>query len=121
MEILNCLPTKNFTIRPSESILTASKLLIENHLHRLPIIDSTNAAHTIISVLTQSKILRFVAAQELDAKFLNCTLKELGIGTYSKLITARADTPLIEIMRTFTAQGISSVPIVDENSISILY
>lgn len=58
---LHCLPTQNITISPSESLLAASKLLVENRLHRLPIIELKGDSEVIISVLTQSKILKFIA------------------------------------------------------------
>jgi predicted transcriptional regulator len=53
----------------------------------------------------------------VDLTALNTTIGELGIGTYDKLISARHDTPLIEILRLFISKGISSVPIVDKENV----
>lgn len=111
-------------MHPSESLLNASLLLLQHHLHRLPILESSEKSDNIISVLTQSKILRFIAAnviyiliQEMNQDLLKCKMKDLKIGVYSNLITAHTDTPLVDILRLFISKRISSIPIIDENSI----
>jgi 5'-AMP-activated protein kinase, regulatory gamma subunit len=48
---------------------------------------------------------------------MNITIAELRIGTYKDLITARLDTPLIDILRLFLSKHISSIPILDDQSI----
>lgn len=55
--------------------------------------------------------------QDLDLSSLNYKIGDLKLGTYDNLITARHDTPLIEILRLFISKGISSVPIVDKNDV----
>lgn len=62
-------------------------------------------------------ICELLTIQDLDLTRLNSTIGELKIGTYENLISARHDTPLIEILRLFISKGISSVPIVDENKV----
>ncbi|KAI8892903.1 hypothetical protein BC833DRAFT_616062 [Globomyces pollinis-pini] len=111
-DTLKCLPNSTITIQPLESLYNASRLLIKNHLHRLPLLESTPKSDTIISVLTQNKILRFIAAHETDSELMNRTLKDIGIGTFKNLIT---ETPLIDILKLFIRKRISSVPIVDKD------
>lgn len=62
MNVLRCLPSNNIIVTPNDTLLAASKLLINNKLHRLPIIDSMENSDQILSVLTQIKILRFLAS-----------------------------------------------------------
>jgi predicted transcriptional regulator len=119
-DVLHCLPLKNIIVHPSESLLNASLLLLQHHLHRLPILESSESSDNVISVLTQSKILRFIAANEMNQDLLKCKMKDLKIGVYSNLITARTDTPLVDILRLFISKRISSIPIIDENSIACL-
>ena len=114
-DVLKCLPTNSITIHPSESLCEASKLLLNNQLHRLPLIDSTPTSDTIVSVLTQSKILRFIAANEVNQTLLEKTIGELGLGTFENLITIEPSTQLIEILLIFIDKRISSVPIVDSD------
>jgi 5'-AMP-activated protein kinase regulatory gamma subunit len=63
--IIKCLPSKNYIVNPMESLLVGSKILVDYKLHRLPMIDITPTSETIVSVLTESKILSFVAAHVL--------------------------------------------------------
>ena len=53
----------------------------------------------------------------MNPVLLRCTIEELGIGTFKNLVTAKLDTPLIDLMRLFISERISSIPIVDDNSI----
>jgi CBS domain-containing protein len=67
---LNDLPFKNLSpeylvkLTPDATLLDAAKLLLELNIHRLPIVSDSNL---ILSVLSQSKIVRFVA---LNVTFL---------------------------------------------------
>ena len=63
------LHTRHRFCKPSELILIlflrvseASKLLIDNELHRLPLLDTAKGHESIISVITQYKILKYIAA-----------------------------------------------------------
>jgi hypothetical protein len=66
--VLHCLPLKNVIVSPNDSLMAASKLLILNKLHRLPIIDSMPNSDQVLSVLTQIKILRFIASTQVWTK-----------------------------------------------------
>ncbi|KAL2911632.1 AMP-activated serine/threonine-protein kinase regulatory subunit [Polyrhizophydium stewartii] len=111
---IGCLPKQNVTIHPLDSLYHAGHLLIDSHLHRLPLIDHSEAADTIVSVITQNKILRFIAANVPHFPELDCTLGELGIGSFGRLETASPDTPLIDVLKKLISRRLSSLPIVDE-------
>lgn len=61
---LNDLPYKNFSpeslvrLTPDATLFDAAKRLLELKIHRLPIVSDD---HLILSVLSQSKIVRFIA------------------------------------------------------------
>jgi predicted transcriptional regulator len=61
---LNQLQFKNFSpesfvmLNPDATLLDAAKLLLKSKIHRLPIVSDD---HLILSVLSQSKIVRFIA------------------------------------------------------------
>ena len=59
--IIKCLPPTSVTIDPMDTLLKASTILDANRLHRLPVVEHSNNADSILTVLTQYKILRFVA------------------------------------------------------------
>ncbi|KAJ3312654.1 5'-AMP-activated protein kinase subunit gamma-1 [Boothiomyces sp. JEL0838] len=51
---------------------------------------------------------------------MNVTLKEMKVGTFDNLITAKYDNLLIDILNIFIKQKISSVPVVDEEGAILL-
>ncbi|XP_030846347.1 5'-AMP-activated protein kinase subunit gamma-1 isoform X2 [Strongylocentrotus purpuratus] len=105
-------------INPDQSLFEAVKMLIQQKIHRLPVID--NATGNVIYILTHKRILKFLALlQKTEIKspsFLKKTLKELNIGTYTNIATARPDTPLITALNMFINKRVSALPIVDENN-----
>ncbi|KAJ8329781.1 AMP-activated serine/threonine-protein kinase regulatory subunit [Batrachochytrium dendrobatidis] len=110
---IGCLPSHIVTIHPMDSLYEASRLLIENKLHRLPLIDRIDNADIIVSVVTQNKILKFIAANVSKFPQMDLTLQELGIGTYANIETATPDTTLIDVLKKLITRRISSLPIVD--------
>ncbi|XP_041478280.1 5'-AMP-activated protein kinase subunit gamma-1-like isoform X2 [Lytechinus variegatus] len=105
-------------INPDQSLFEAVKMLIQQKIHRLPVIDQ--ATGNVIYILTHKRILKFLALlQKTEIKspsFLKKTLKELNIGTYNNIATARPDTPLITALSMFINKRVSALPIVDENN-----
>ena len=52
------------SISPMQNLYFAASLLVDNRIHRLPLIDSNEVTGTefVVSVTTQFRILKFVAA-----------------------------------------------------------
>ncbi|CAF0865921.1 unnamed protein product [Rotaria sordida] len=104
------------SIKPSESLFEAVRILLENHVHRLPIIDPiTNNA---VFILTHKRILRFFYLYIYDwpqPSFMSKTLEELQIGTYDNLITIEETTTVIEALNYFVKRRISALPVVDKD------
>ncbi|KAJ3015027.1 UNVERIFIED_CONTAM: AMP-activated serine/threonine-protein kinase regulatory subunit, partial [Siphonaria sp. JEL0065] len=92
-----------------------SRILLEHHLYRLPLVDDSQNAEVIVSVVTEFKILRYIAENCADNPLARKSLRELGLGTYKNVKTATADTPLITVLNMFVKDKISAVPIQDEN------
>ncbi|KND00647.1 AMP-activated serine/threonine-protein kinase regulatory subunit SNF4 [Spizellomyces punctatus DAOM BR117] len=111
MEVLR---PRNISIHPMQTLYEASKLLLDDHLHRLPLVDRSGDQETVVSVVTQYKILKYLAANAPAVTKLDVTLKDLGIGTFENLATATATTPLITVLNLFIERKISAVPIVDD-------
>ncbi|TDL28573.1 CBS-domain-containing protein [Rickenella mellea] len=128
---------------PSASLYDAAKRLIQTHARRLPLLDNdTETGHEIIvSVLTQYRLLKFIAINcAHQISYLHMSLRKLGIGTYvtaspnspvqegekSKdynpyhpIATATLTTPVFDVVHMFSERGISAVPIIDENGIVV--
>ncbi|KAJ3134708.1 AMP-activated serine/threonine-protein kinase regulatory subunit [Physocladia obscura] len=107
------------SIHPMQSLYEASRILLEHHLYRLPLVDDSQHAAVIVSVVTEFKILRYIAENFPDASVARQTLRELGLGMHQNLKTAAPNTPLITVLKMFVKDKISAVPIQDENGIFI--
>ncbi|XP_035826788.1 5'-AMP-activated protein kinase subunit gamma-2 [Aplysia californica] len=105
------------SIGPDASLFDAVKKLVESHVHRLPVIDETTG--NAIYILTHKRILRFLHLyiKELPRpSFMTKSIKELEIGTFSNVITATLETPLIQALTLFVDHRISALPVVDTSS-----
>ena len=71
----------------------------------------------IVSVLTQYRILKFIAMNYQDEKTLRQPLSELKIGIYTDLAVADLSTPVMSVIDMFVKRRISAVPIVDEEGV----
>ncbi|XP_059172992.1 5'-AMP-activated protein kinase subunit gamma-2-like isoform X2 [Physella acuta] len=111
------------SINPDASLYDAVKTLLENRVHRLPVVDESTG--NAIYILTHKRILRFLHLyiKELpQPSFMKKSIKELGIGTYNNVITATPDTPIIKALSLFVDHRISALPVVDSTGqVSNLY
>jgi len=103
-------------ILPDASLFDAAALLVDNKIHRLPVLD----AHcgNVLYILTQKPILRFLfyhVPNLPDASYLSDSISELKIGTYNDIEVATQDTSIFTALEKFVNKRISALPIVDEN------
>ncbi|XP_032780208.2 uncharacterized protein LOC116918596 isoform X1 [Daphnia magna] len=102
------------SISPDASLFDAIYTLISNRIHRLPVIDPQTG--NVLYIVTHKRILRFLFLYLKDMpkpSFMNKTLRELNIGTYVNVETARPDTPIITALTKFVERRVSALPIVD--------
>ncbi|GFZ43833.1 5'-AMP-activated protein kinase subunit gamma [Saitozyma sp. JCM 24511] len=125
-------PPPLLSVHPLRPLYDACRFLIRTHARRLPLIDKDpqTDAEVVISVLTQYRVLKFIAMNCRDiTQYLTASVQELGIGTYVSappdgeakakpfypIATATLQTTVFDVVHMFSEQGISAVPIVDEN------
>lgn len=92
--------------------------MLRSRARRIPLIsaDSQTSRPYVVSVVTQYRILKFIAVNvDLTAK-LRKPLSEIRLGTYEKLSTASMDTPVIDVINEMVNRSISSIPIVTSES-----
>lgn len=89
--------------------------MLKSRARRIPLIDLDDETQQemVVSVLTQFRILKFVAVNVRETQMLRKPLCDLGIGTYEGVVTAGMDTPVINVIHQLVEKDISSVPIVD--------
>ncbi|XP_076328385.1 5'-AMP-activated protein kinase subunit gamma-1-like isoform X2 [Tachypleus tridentatus] len=104
------------SIGPNESLYEAIKKLIQYKIHRLPVIDPQS--RNVLYILTHKRILKFLFLyfSELPKpSYLNQTLQDLQIGTYTNIAAAREDTPVIVALNQFIERRVSALPVVNEH------
>ena len=74
--------------------------------------DETDRA-MVVSVVTQYRILKFVATNVTETQKLKKPLKDLHVGTYHGLKTAHMKSPVMDVIHMLVKDNISSVPILD--------
>lgn len=96
----------------------ACRRLLESRARRIPLvdIDDETKREMVVSVITQYRILKFIAVNVTETEMLKKPVAEIGLGTYGNLQTANMDTPVIDVIHMMVKKSISSVPIVDENN-----
>ncbi|KAK2582504.1 hypothetical protein KPH14_004803 [Odynerus spinipes] len=102
------------SIGPDASLYEAIRTLIQNRIHRLPVIDPDTG--NVLYILTHKRILRFLFLyiHELPKpSFTNKTLRELRIGTFENIETATEETSIILALKKFVERRVSALPVID--------
>ncbi|CAL8072931.1 unnamed protein product [Orchesella dallaii] len=104
-------------IDPDASLYDAICCLVNNRIHRLPIIDQQTG--NVLHILTHKRILKFLFLyiHEIPRPaFMNQKLGDVRIGTFDDVETAREDTSIIQALQKFLDRRVSALPIVDEQN-----
>ncbi|KAK6464594.1 gamma subunit of 5'-AMP-activated protein kinase [Scheffersomyces coipomensis] len=105
------------SIHPFKSLYEACVKMLESRARRIPLIDEDEKTHReiVVSVLTQYRILKFVALNCKETKMLLKPIRNIqGLGTIKDISTCTMNTPVIEVIHLLAHKSVSSVPIVDE-------
>ena len=76
--------------------------------------DSQSERSWAVSVLSQYRVLEFVADNVGETKLLRKPLKDINVGTYDNLHVAFMDTLAVDVIHMMFDCGISSVPILGD-------
>ncbi|KAL9109834.1 MAG: hypothetical protein Q9227_005537 [Pyrenula ochraceoflavens] len=107
-------PPETVAVDPEKPLYQACRKMLHSRARRIPLIsaDSQTGRPYVVSVVTQYRILKFIAVNlDITAK-LRKPLREIRLGTYEKVTSASMDTPAIEVINLMVDQSISCVPIV---------
>ncbi|OQD86524.1 hypothetical protein PENANT_c007G00930 [Penicillium antarcticum] len=118
---LGVAPPETISIDPERPLYEACRRMLESRARRIPLVtsDSQTERPHVLSVITQYRILKFVAVNVPDTQQLRRPLGELLLGSYDNVATASMDTPVIDVIHILVERSISSVPIV--NSEGVVY
>ncbi|KAL7663874.1 CBS domain-containing protein [[Candida] zeylanoides] len=111
-------PIETASIHPFKSLYEACVKMLNSKARRVPLIDEDEKTHReiVVSVLTQYRILKFVALNCKETKMLLKPIRDLqGLGNPKEISTCTMTTPVIEVIHLLTHKSVSSIPIVDES------
>lgn len=100
--------TRNVTIAfRATTVDGAARLMRENHVGCLVVVDEAGGLRIVVGVLTDRDIVTAVVAPGLDPATL-C----VGDVMSTDLVTAREDDSLIDLMRAMRRKGVRRIPVV---------
>jgi 5'-AMP-activated protein kinase regulatory gamma subunit len=113
---INVQPLESISVHPSRALYDACRQMLKTRARRIPLVDvdDETGREMVVSVITQYRILKFIAVNVTETEMLKKSVSEIGIGTYGDLKTADMDTPVIDVIHMMVDKNISSVPILDE-------
>ncbi|ORY13171.1 nuclear protein SNF4 [Clohesyomyces aquaticus] len=114
---LGVTPIETVSIHPERPLYEACRKMLASRARRIPLVDIDDETHRamVVSVITQYRILKFVAVNVKETQLLRMPLKDLKVGTFEGLETANMDTPVVDVIHSLVKKSISSVPILDHD------
>lgn len=103
------------SIDPHASLFDAIKALVQEKVHRLPVVDPETG--NVLYILTHKRLLKFLFLYYHDlplSRNLDKPIRELDLGTYDNIATTTMNTPLIDALHAFNERRVSALPVVDE-------
>lgn len=108
-------PLDTASIHPSRPLYEACIRMMDATSRRIPLIDQDEETHReiVVSVLTQYRILTFVALNCRETHFLKRPIGELNIITKKNVASCQMTTPVIDVIQLLSQGNVASIPIVD--------
>ncbi|KAI1283440.1 hypothetical protein F5Y07DRAFT_153597 [Xylaria sp. FL0933] len=117
---IGVLPIETVSVHPSKPLYEACSRMLKTRARRIPLvdIDDETGRETVVSVITQYRILKFIAVNtEQYTSLLKKTVREIGLGTYTNIQTGTMTQSVLDIINLMVTNNISAVPIVDKNNV----
>ena len=107
------------SVNPMVPLYEACRRMLGSRARRIPLIDIDDETQQemVVSVLTQFRILKFIAFNVRETRQLRKPLRELDMVTDREIATAQMHTPVMTVIHMLVQRDISSVPIVDNNGL----
>ena len=106
------------TVTPQESLDDAWRIMIEEHISRLPVVDKRGK---MVGIVSEKQILRYSpsAATTLDAFEIQGVMNRITVEKVmtKDVITIAPDTPIEEAARIMADNEISGIPVVSGDSL----
>jgi 5'-AMP-activated protein kinase, regulatory gamma subunit len=114
---IGVVPLETVSVHPMRPLYEACRRMLKTRARRIPLVDTDDETgrETVVSVITQYRILKFIAVNnEQHTMLLKKPVGELGLGTYTNLATATMNSSVLDVIHLMVKHNISAVPIVDQ-------
>ncbi|EDO19452.1 hypothetical protein Kpol_1002p100 [Vanderwaltozyma polyspora DSM 70294] len=114
---IGAVPLDTESIHPSRPLYEACVMMLNSRSRRIPLIDQDEetSREIVVSVLTQYRILKFIALNCRETHFLKKPISELNIIAKGNLRSCQMSTPVIDVIQLLSQGNVSSIPIVDDD------
>ncbi|KAG5923474.1 hypothetical protein E4U42_004951 [Claviceps africana] len=116
---IGSIPIETVSVHPSRPLYEACRRMLKTRARRIPLVDVDEGTgkETVISVITQYRILKFIAVNnEHNTVMLKKTVRDIGLGTYSNLATIHMNHTVLDAIHMMVDRNISCIPIVDSEN-----
>ncbi|KYK60876.1 nuclear protein SNF4 [Drechmeria coniospora] len=113
---IGAIPIETVSVHPCQPLYEACRRMLKTRARRIPLVDvdDETGRDTVISVITQYRILKFIAVNnEQHTVMLKRCVREINLGTYENLATARMNDTVLDAIHMMVDRNISCIPVVD--------
>ncbi|KIX08501.1 uncharacterized protein Z518_03157 [Rhinocladiella mackenziei CBS 650.93] len=113
-KVLNVKPPETVSASPEAILYDALRKQLVSRARRIPLVsyDSDTQRTMITSVITQYRILKFIAMNVKETDMLRKPLEIIRLGTYGNIVRCSMDTTVLDVIDEMVTKNISSVPVV---------
>jgi len=116
---IGVLPLETVSVHPMRPLYVACRRMLKTRARRIPLVDvdDETGRESVVSVITQYRILKFIAVNnESYTDLLKKPVREIGLGTYCNLATTTMNNSVLDVIDLMVKYNISSVPVVDRDN-----
>jgi len=113
-KVLNVKPPETVSASPEAVLYDALRKQLISRARRIPLVsyDSDTGRTMVTSVITQYRILKFIAMNVKETAMLRKPLAVLKLGTYENVCRCSMDAIVLDVIDEMVTRSISSVPVV---------
>ncbi|KAL6248431.1 AMP-activated serine/threonine-protein kinase regulatory subunit [Rhinocladiella similis] len=113
-KVLNVKPPETVSASPEAILYDALRKQLLSRARRIPLVsyDSDTQRMMVTSVITQYRILKFIAMNVKEIEMLRKPLEVIKLGTYGNIVRCSMDTTMLDVIDEMVMKNISSVPVV---------
>ncbi|EXJ84247.1 hypothetical protein A1O3_04914 [Capronia epimyces CBS 606.96] len=118
-KVLDVKPPETVSASPEAILYDALRQQLVSRARRIPLVsyDSDTQRTMVTSVITQYRILKFIAMNVKETEVLRKPLAMIKLGTYGNIVRCTMDTTVLDVVDEMVLKNISSVPVVTTEGI----